>query len=204
VLLAAFAVALTDLTASPMAALHLVVSNRFRPGFAGSVSPVAQSCLAVIDVAGAPFGEVIRRARQSSLGAYKHAYYDAASHHEAYERVAAERGTEPEWNVVFNDRRVRSRELAGDEAVGELPALRDELSRTTLTWGERRDMPMDKVLLSLVDVPDTLSAELWADSHYVSPADMVRLLQRIENALVDAALAPVLIGSVQEHGHEGG
>jgi hypothetical protein len=210
VLLAAFAVALTDLTGSPVAAMHMVVSNRFRPGFAGSVSPVMQSCLAVVEVDGAPFTEVIRRAWQSSLGAYKHAYYDPAGKHEAYERVEAERGAEPEWRVFFNDRRVRSRDLAPDEAAGEaagkaaagaadraageLPALRDELSRTTLTWGGRTDMPMDRVFFSLVDVPGTLSAEMWADSHYVSPADMERLLRRIESALVEAAQRSVLTG----------
>ena len=55
-----------------------MVSNRFRPGFAGSVSPVMQSCLGVIEVADAPFEEVVRRAWQSALGAYKHAYYDLA------------------------------------------------------------------------------------------------------------------------------
>ena len=187
VLLAAFAVALTELTTNPVAALHMVVSNRFRPGFAGSVSPVMQSCPAVIDVAGVPFTEVIRRAWQSSLGAYKHAYYDLARKDEAWRRAVAERGAEPDWSVIFNDRRVRSRD--GDADAG-LPALGDELSRTTLTWGERTNMPMNKVFLSLVDVPGTLSAELWADSHFLSPADMTGLLRRIESVLIDAASGP--------------
>jgi hypothetical protein len=214
VLLAAFAVALTRLTSNQRAALYLVVSNRFRPGFAGSVSPVMQSCLCVLEVADAPFGELARRAWQSALGAYKHAYYDPADMGEACERLAAERGAEPDWHVVFNDRRVRSRELAdsisGDEdgaPRGPAP-LRDDLirttltrttlarttltrttlARTTLTWGERRDMPMEKVSLNICDAPGTLCAELWADSHFVSPADMAGLLRCIERVLVDAAL----------------
>jgi hypothetical protein len=99
----------------------------------------------------------------------------------------AERGAEPDWSVIFNDRRVRSRD--GD-ADGGLPALGDELSRTTLTWGERTNMPMNTVFLSLVDVPGTLSAELWADSHFLSPADMAGLLRRIESVLIDAASGP--------------
>jgi acyl carrier protein len=122
VLLAAFVVALTPLTRSPHVALHLVVSNRFRPRFAGSVSPVAQSCLCVIEVAGAPFEEVARWAWQSALGSYKHAYFDLAGKIEVCERLAAERGAELDWGVFFNDRRVRSRELAdavpGDEDGG--------------------------------------------------------------------------------------
>jgi hypothetical protein len=35
---------------------------------------------------------------------------------------------------------------------------------------------------------DTLCCELRADTHFVSPADMVRLLRRIESVLVNAAL----------------
>jgi hypothetical protein len=194
VLLAAFAVALTHLTSNQRAALHLVVSNRFRPGLAGSVSPVMQSCLCVLEVAGAPFEEVVRRAWQSALGAYKHAYFDPAAKRELCERLAAERGAEPDWDVIFNDRRVRSRELAGsisgdaDDAPCVPVPLRDELTRTTLTWGERNDMPVQKVFLNICDAPGTLRLELWADSHFVSPADMAGLLRRIEGVLVDAAL----------------
>jgi Condensation domain len=187
VLLAAFAVALTDLTACPRAALHLVVSNRFRPGFAGSVSPVMQSCLCVLEVAGAPFDEVVRRAWQSALGAYKHAYFDPAAKRELCERLAAERGAEPDWDVIFNDRRVHSRDPAGEVDGDGAPPLRDELTRTTLTWGGRNDMPQQKVFLNICDAPGTLQIELWADTHFVRPADMAGLLQRIEGVLVAAA-----------------
>ena len=107
------------------------------------------------------------------------------------ERLAAERGAEPDWSVVFNDRRVLSRELPdavsddGDDAPGGPPPLRDELTRTTLTWGERNDMPAQKVFLSIVDMPGTLCCELWADTHFVTPADMAGLLRRIESVLID-------------------
>ncbi|HEX9033662.1 MAG TPA: condensation domain-containing protein [Streptosporangiaceae bacterium] len=195
VLLGAFAVALSRLTSSQRVALHLVVSNRFRPGFAGSVSPVMQSCLCVLEVAGAAFDEVVRRAWQSSLGAYKHAYFDPAAKNELIRRLAAERGAEPDWRVIFNDLRVRTREPAdpasgdGDDADGGVAPLRDELARTTLTWGERTDDPGQKVFLYIWDAPGALCADLRADTHFVSPADMAGLLMRIERVLVDAALA---------------
>lgn len=198
VLLAAFAVALAHLTSNQRVALHLVVSNRFRPGFAGSVSPVMQSCLCVLEVAGAPFDEVVRRAWQSALGAYKHAYFDPAAKREVCERIAAERGAEPDWSVIFNDRRVRNRELVdpvsanGEDAPCGPASFQDELTRTTLTWGERNDMPAQIVFLHICDAPDTapdtLCLELRADSHFVTPADMAGLLRRIERVLVDAAL----------------
>lgn len=196
VLLAAFAVALTPLTSlasGQPVVVQLVVSNRFRPGFAGSVSPVAQSTPCMIEVPGAQFEEVALRTWQSALLAYKHAYFDPAGKQEVSMRIAAERGSEPDLGVYFNDRRVRSRELAdsitGDDAAGRLAHIRDELTRTTLTWGEPFDIPEQKVFLSVVDMARTLCCELRADTHVVSPVDMAGLLRRMESVLVNAALS---------------
>ena len=195
VLLAAFAVALTPLTclaSGQPVVVHLVVSNRFRPGFAGSVSQVAQSAPCLIEMPGAPFEEVALRTWQSALLTYKHAYFDPAGKREVSERIAAERGLEPDLGAFFNDRRVGSRELAdviaGDDPAGGLPPVRDELTRATLTWGEPFDGPEKKVFLSIIDMPGTLCCELRADTHFVSPADMAGLLRRIESVLVNAAL----------------
>jgi hypothetical protein len=95
--------------------------------------------------------------------------------------------------VFFNDLRMRSRELAdsvsGDAATqAEPPSPRAELARSTLTWGERNDLPAEKLFLYINDTPDTLCYELWADSHFLSPADMAALMRRIEAVLVDAAV----------------
>jgi len=188
VLLAAFAVALTSVSVSQRVAVHLVGNNRFRPGFADSVSPLMQTCLGVIDTDG-PFEEVVRRAWKSGLGAYKYAYYDPAGMSEVCKRLAAERGAELDWSVVFNDRRVLNREFADTiSAADAAPLLRDELTRSTLTWGDRNDMPQQKVFLYISDAPDTLCCEMWADTHFVSPADMEVLIRRIETVLVNAAL----------------
>jgi hypothetical protein len=189
VLLAAFAIALSSVSASPRVAVHLVVSNRFRPGFANSVSPLMQTCLGVIDTDG-PFEEVVKRAWQSALGAYKHAYYDPEGKAEVADRLTAERGAELDWSVIFNDRRVLNRDSANNvPAADGAPSLRDELTRSTLTWGGRNDMPQQAVFLNICDVPDTLCCELWADTNFVSPADIEGLLRGIETVIVDAALA---------------
>jgi hypothetical protein len=187
VLLAAFAVALASVSVSSRVAAHLPVSNRFRRGFAGSVSPVMQTTIGVIETDG-PFEEVVRRAWQSGLGAYKHAYYDPAAANEVWKRLVAERGAEPDWSVVFNDRRVLSRELADTVSAADgAPSLRDDLTRSTLTWGDRNDVPQQKVFLYVSDVPGTLCCELWADTHFVTPADMEKLLRRMETVIVNAA-----------------
>ena len=190
VLLAAFAVALTSVSVSGRVVVDIVVSNRFRRGFANSVSPVMQTCLGVIETDGS-FEEVVRRAWRSGLGAYKHAYYDPAGKSELFGRLAAERGAKPDyWGVVFNDRRVLSREFADTASAADgTPSPRDELARSTLTWGDRNDLPQQKVSLNLCDVPGTLCCELWADTHFLSPADMEGLLRGIETMVVNAALA---------------
>ena len=190
VLLAAFAIALADVTVSRSSvAVHLVVNNRFRPRLAGSVSPLMQGCLTAIDARGS-FQEVARRAWQSGLGAYKNAYYDPAGMSEVWKRVAAERGEELDWSVVFNDRRVLNREFTDSTpAADAAPVLREELTRSTLTWGDRNDMAQQKAFVYISDAPGTLCAELWTDTHFVSPADTEGLLRRMEAVLVNAALA---------------
>jgi hypothetical protein len=193
VLLAAYAVALSALTSSQSVAVALVVNNRFRPGFADSVSTLAQSFPCLIEVGDDRFEEVCVRAWRSALVAYKHAYYDLAGKDEVSRQIAAERGAELAFGVFFNDLRMRSREpsdsVSGDAAAqAEPPSPRAELARSTLTWGERNDVPADPVFLYINDAPDTLCYELWADSHFVSPPDMAALMRRIEAVLVDAAV----------------
>jgi hypothetical protein len=186
ILLAAFAVAVTELTGVRPVALHMVVNNRFRPGFAGSVSPVAQSCPCVIDPA-VGFREVIAQALQASMSAYKNSYYDLDGKKELFTRISSERGTELDLSCLFNDRRLGSREIADTPDSAGQAGVREELSQTTLAWGERSDMPMEKLFLYVNDVPDTLCYEIWADTGYVSPADMETFMRRIESVLVDAS-----------------
>ena len=73
ILLAAFAVALCRVTGNNPVVAQLVVSNRFRPGLAETVSPVNQTGLCVLDVGGVTFDAVVARAWRSAMGAYKHA-----------------------------------------------------------------------------------------------------------------------------------
>ena len=205
VLLAAYAAALSALTSSQSVAVALVVNNRFRPGFADSVSTLAQSFPCLIEVGDTRFEEVVVRAWRSSLVAYKHAYYDLAGKDEVSRRIAAERGTKLALGVFFNDLRMRSRELAdsvsADAATpGEPPSPRAELTRSTLTWGERNDLPAEKLFLYINDTPDTLCYELWADSHFLSPADMAALMRRIEAVLVDTAVGDTAVGDTAEGG----
>ncbi len=53
-----------------------MVNNRFRPGLADVIAPIAQNSVVTIDAADATVDEVVARARGASLTAGMRAYYD--------------------------------------------------------------------------------------------------------------------------------
>jgi len=191
ILLAAFAVALCRVTGSNPAVTQVVVSNRFRPGLAGTVSPVSQNGLCVLDMADITFAESVARAWRSAMGAYKHAYYDPLRQREMIEMIASERGEEIDIGCFVNDRRFqRPLEPAGEGPLPGEKEVRDALSRSAVTWGFRQDRPTERLILHINDVPGTASLELCADTHYVPPADMEAYLLGLEAVAVEAALDP--------------
>jgi len=111
VVLAAYAVALARWTGISPVVVMVAVSNRFRPGLAQAVTPLAQVSPCVLDVAEVTLAEAVTRARQATIGAYKHAYYDPARRVELLAVVARERGVEVDLSCFFNDRRGRGRPL---------------------------------------------------------------------------------------------
>jgi hypothetical protein len=190
VLLAAFAVVLARLTGSSPVVTHVVVSNRFRPGLADTVSPVNQPCLCVIDVAGMTFDEVVTRAWRSAIGAYKHAYYDPDQMDELVARVARERGGEINLACFLNDRRMRGREEpAGETGVAE-ESLRAALRHSTLERGYLKDGRCDRLFMYINDMPGAMSYEMWVDVRYMSAADLEAALRGLEAVVVEAALDP--------------
>lgn len=191
VLLAAFAVTMSRLTGAHPAVVQVVVSNRFRPGLATSVSPVNQTGLCVIDVADITFDEAVARAWSATVAAYKFAYYDPRARDELIASVSAERGENVDVGCFLNDRRIASRqEPDGTEQPPDPAQLRDSLTQSTLTWGFRRDRPTGRCFMLIDDVPGMVFYEMVADTDYVSPADMEACVRGMETLTVAAALDP--------------
>jgi len=187
--LAAFAVGVTRYTGHPNVMAMLLVSNRFRPGFADAVSPVVQMSPCLIDVAGATLRDAVIRTGSSVLTAYKHAYYDPYEQDAVYDRVEAERGQLEYWS--YNDRR----DLDRSAAVGPMPT--DDEIRAALGSTEHRWVPTKStstgIYLTVLDGPDdTVEFELMAESRFLSENDMVALTTEIETAAVRTALEPDL------------
>lgn len=189
VLLAAFAVALCRITGRSPAVTQLAVNNRFRRGFAHSVSPVAQTGLCVIDVADIPFRTAVDRAAQAAITAYKYAYYDPDRRLELFVDVSRDRGEEVDVSCYFNDRRQRARGLPGAPrpTAGQIRAA---LPLSLLQWSGGTDQPVQKLYFDVDESTDSLDFSLTADTHAISPADMAALLGGVEAVLVEAALDP--------------
>jgi hypothetical protein len=190
VMLAAVAVALARATGSNPSVAQVMVSNRFRPGFADTVSAVSLPGLCVIDVADSTFDEVVARAWQSSLSAYKNAYYDPEQRDGLVARLGRERGEDIDICCFVNDRRDQARR----DVSGSLPSLdeiRAALPAGRLDW---REVPVDPVSerfsLRINDVPGMIEMQVAVDTRHVSPADLERFLRATEAVTVEAAFDP--------------
>ncbi len=134
VLLAAFAVTLAARTRCHPVVVQMLVSNRFRPGFADTVSPIAQPGLCVLDIAGIPFDAAIDRARRASLVASKHAYYDPDQRDRLIASAERDRGTDIDLSCFFNH---RTRLAAEPPAIADADELRDAPGRGELACRHR-------------------------------------------------------------------
>jgi hypothetical protein len=196
VLLAAYATALVGLTGVNPTVVQLVVSNRFRPGFADAVGNLRQFGLGVVDVAGGTFDDVVARSWTAAIGAYKHGYYDPVAHGELLARLGRERGETIDVSCYLNDRRSQTR----DEEAGPVPTaedLRSALPLTTVHWGVREDTYDGWCYLHVEDIPDAIGFTMWGDTHRFPPARIERCAREIEAVVVRAALEPAaVVGAV--------
>jgi hypothetical protein len=190
VLLAAFAVALARVTGRNPSAAQVVVSNRFWPGLAESVSTISHPGLCAVDVAGISFDEAVTRARLSSLSAYKNAYCDPVRRAELIARIGAERGADVDIDCFFNDRRAPARRQASDP-VPTPAQIRAALPASRL---RRLSVPVDpggeRFFMHVNDVAGTIDMRVSADTGYLPPASLEAFLHEFEAVTVRAALDP--------------
>lgn len=186
VLLAAFAVTLAAVTGRHPVVVQLLVSNRFRPGFADTVSPIAQTGLCVLDVAGIPFEQAVGRARQASIVASMNAYYDPDQRDRLIATVERERGEEIDLSCFFNH---RTRPQAQEPPTADDDELRDALGRAELAWDAPPVKRNERLFLSIDDRPDRMDYSVGVDTRFLSLADTEALVRGMESLLVRTALA---------------
>jgi len=166
----------------------MMVSNRFRPGYADSVSALIKVVPFALDVADLTMGEAVARVSGKALNAYRNAYYDAYEQDEVVSRVEGERGEEFDLSCYFNDRRRRDRVYAG--AAPTAAEIRAALADSELSWKQDAKIPKAKLHLCVDDPPDAVELELSGDDRYFSRADLETLVRAMEEAAVQAATDP--------------
>lgn len=192
VLFAAYAVAFARAIGSNPVLVQIALSNRLRPGLAGTVSAVAQMGLAAIDVADATFDQVVRDAWRATMTASRYSYYDPYGQQALIDAMTERRGEQMEVRCFFNDHRAQ----IGPEAIGPPPApdeLAAALPLTTLDWEEPTDQSNEPFFVSVgnaENAPDTIVWSVSFDTNYVSPDRVETFLHEMESILVSAAFDP--------------
>jgi Condensation domain len=168
---------------------QMVVSNRFRPGFAEIVSNVAQAGLFVVDVADITVDEAVTRSRRASTNAYKYAYFDFARWKDLVARVNEDRGGVVDLRCYYNDR--PSQRQAEDPA--HMPS-RDEIEAalpdtSALRWS---DMPYfnEHLMVTIDDTPGAIGLIVLADTAYFPRTRMEALARELESLAVAVAHEP--------------
>ncbi|HEX9337569.1 MAG TPA: condensation domain-containing protein [Pseudonocardiaceae bacterium] len=173
VVLALFAVALTDVTGINPVVVRPIVGNRFRPGLADVVCTVAQAGLCVLDVAGVPFGEALRRVQRSVINAYKYAYYDHDDMIALRTRIERERGTTLDTGCFINDRhdvRTPNQTLAAPNEF---------------RWLEGQDSaPLEPLFVAIDDIQSAIKVTLHMDTRSISLADAEAFARGMAKAAV--------------------
>ena len=188
VLLAAFAIAMSKATGLNPLLVELVVGNRFRRDLERSVSPVIQTGLCLLDIAGVDFDEALARTWRATLAGYKHGYYDPAELAELTGRLPPGRAEAMRNRCGFNDRRMLTSAPVPDEPTPE--QLRAALGAGRLNVERRQDGPFEPTYLHVLQLPAAIRLVLCCDTHLLGPADQEAILRAIESTVVGAALRP--------------
>lgn len=197
VLFAAYAVAFARVTGSNPVLTQLLLSNRFRPGLSGTVSPVAQPGLVVLDVADTTFDETVADAWRATVNSSMHAYYDPYRQQALIDAMGERRGEPMEVRCFFNDRRLQ----VEPEQTGPPPSrgqVAEALNRTTFGWLEPTDQSDEPFMASIENVPGTIACTVNFDTHYLAPARAEAFLHEMEAILLRAAFdsaAPTRVAS---------
>jgi hypothetical protein len=189
VTLAVIATAIGRAIGAPTLTIKVMVNNRFRPGLANAIAPLAQNSVVTIDLADSTVDEVVERTRSGSLTAGMRAYYDPDDLAEVIERLDSERGYPASVTCRVNDQRAMiMRSDAGANLAEVTPEeLRQKLTETSLTWLGRRDNMHEQVNILIEPKSDVVSLHMMWDRWCLSDAEVEALLRGVEVVAVEAA-----------------
>jgi hypothetical protein len=197
VTLAVIATAIGRATGVHPLTLKVMMNNRFRPGLADVIAPIAQNSVVTIDVTDTSIDEVVTRTRGAALTAGMRAYYDPDELADVMARLDAERGYPARVTCRVNDQRamVRRGQEAADAGPSEVSQVtpeqvRQRLTETTLTWlGPRYNMHEQANIL-VENRSGVVSLHMMWDRRCLTDEQVEALLRAVEEVAVEAAFDP--------------
>jgi hypothetical protein len=200
VLFGVIATALGRALEMPTLTAKVISSNRFRPGLAEVIAPVAQNSLVSMDLTDATVDEVIARGRRALLAGGMHAYYDPDRLAELMGRLDDERGYQAQVSCRINDRRMSNRQLI-DELARTTEVTRRDIEEkqpeTWFSWDGTLDHLHEQAFITVEDYGDTLHLQLIFDMSCFTESQIENFVHGIEQVAVAAAFdaeAPAGIG----------
>jgi hypothetical protein len=192
VTLAVIATAIGRATGTHPLTIKVMANNRFRPGLADVIAPIAQNSVVTIDVTDTTIDEVVARARAASMTASMRAYYDPDDLREVTARSDAERGYPARVTCRVNDQRAMVMRGDKEGSPGEVTReqVRQRLAETTLTWLGPRDNMHEQANILVENRPDVASLHMMWDRWSLTDAQVEALLRGVEEVAVEAAFDP--------------
>jgi hypothetical protein len=190
VLFGIIATALGRATGMSALTAKVISSNRFRPGMAEVIAPIAQNSLVQLDLAGATVDEIVARGRRALLAGGMHAYYDPDQLAELMARLDAERGYQAQVSCRINDRRMANRQLVDELArtvevsAEQIEAKRDE---TWFSWDGTLDHLHEQAFITVEDYGDTVHLQLIFDMACFTEAQIENFAHGVEQVAIEAA-----------------
>lgn len=181
--------------------LPLSSNNRFERHLIDYVGPLAQGCVATVDVGDDGFDALVTHTWRRVLEASRHCCYDATKRTESDRRIEYERGVIFNHDLLFNSLVAES--WSGFTAgVGQLAEdIGAALAKTELRW---RPVPWNGTPLrfGLNQIDGQLVLDAWStDTGLLPRAELESVLLAVERLLVaaadddlDAARIPAAIG----------
>ncbi|MYX97798.1 non-ribosomal peptide synthetase condensation domain protein [Streptomyces sp. SID486] len=188
VLLGAASHQLARMSGSSDVLFQVVVSNRFQPAAAESVSTMAQEAVFLLTDADKDFEDAVRRTRSVAFTAFRHAGYDKWALDREVRRLV-ERGEAADHSCWWNDTRDPG---VGPFATVERPAaaLGELAGRTELSWPvEFLPRANVSVAVDVLTAPGALELCMTADPAVLDRAGMERFLRGVEQLVVAEAIA---------------
>jgi hypothetical protein len=192
VTLAVIATAIGRATGVNPLTIKVMVNNRFRPGLADVIAPIAQNSVVTIDVSDTSIDEVVARARGASLTAGMRAYYDPDDLREVTARLDAQRGYPATVTCRVNDQRAMVMRAEEQPVLGEVTPeqVRQRLKETSLTWLGPRENLHEQANILIENRPDVVSLHMMWDLWSLTNWQVEALLRGVEEVAVEAAFDP--------------